>query len=80
MAYTCVIFYTQNGGGFAQSLCVTDVNADGLDDIIVGAPLEYVNLTGQSSFKADILPDVGRVYVFLGSTEVGFHFGTVIYF
>ncbi|XP_056006956.1 integrin alpha-8-like [Ostrea edulis] len=56
----------QAGGGFAQSLCVTDVNADGMDDIIVGAPLEYVNLTDQSSIEVD----VGRVYVFLGSNEI----------
>ncbi|XP_061185483.1 integrin alpha-9-like [Saccostrea echinata] len=52
----------QNGGGFGQSLSVIDVNGDGLDDIIVGAPLEYINVSSKSS----VIIDVGNVYVYLG--------------
>lgn len=56
----------QIGGGFARSLSVADINGDGMLDIIVGAPFEYINMTGHSSVKADILVDVGRIYIFLG--------------
>lgn len=60
----------QIGGGFARSLSVADINGDGMLDIIVGAPFEYINMTGHSSVKADILVDVGRIYIFLGDNTV----------
>lgn len=56
----------QIGGGFGRSLCVADIDGDGMLDIIVGAPFEYINMTGHSSVKADILVDVGSIYIYLG--------------
>ncbi|XP_062613627.1 integrin alpha-9-like [Saccostrea cucullata] len=55
----------QSGGGFGQSVCVIDVNNDGLDDIIVGAPSEYLRVTSKSS----VVIDVGSVYIYLGDAN-----------
>lgn len=38
-------------------MCVTDLNSDGLDDLLVGAPLHPPS-------------DAGRMYVFLNNAKV----------
>lgn len=43
-------------------MCVADVNGDSIDDVLIGAPLEYVN---QSS--GSIIVDSGSVYIYLGT-------------
>jgi hypothetical protein len=45
----------QTGEYFGAALCVLDVNGDGLDDILVGAP----------HYGRDKTWDQGRIYVFL---------------
>lgn len=60
------LYLIQFGGGFGQSLCVLDADGDNLMDIIVGAPLEYINETGSS----EIIDDVGSIYIFFGDSEV----------
>ena len=62
----CTLYLLQFGGGFGQSLCVLDADGDNLMDIIVGAPLEYINETGSS----EIIDDVGSIYIFFGDSEV----------
>ncbi|XP_061167248.1 integrin alpha-4-like isoform X2 [Saccostrea echinata] len=52
----------QLGGGFGYSVCVADVNGDSIDDVLIGAPLEYIN---QSS--GSIIVDSGSVYIYLGT-------------
>ncbi|CAH0581590.1 unnamed protein product [Chrysodeixis includens] len=57
---------TQSGSYFGASVCCTDINGDGFDDLLVGAPT-FVN-------TEDWLPyDQGAVYVFLTTVkESGF--------
>jgi gliding motility-associated-like protein len=48
---------TLNETGFAKSLAgVGDINGDGFDDVIIGAP-----------FQLGVLPNEGKVYVYIGS-------------
>jgi hypothetical protein len=44
--------------------CAGDLNGDGIQDLIVGTPLEDLNLPGDLSG-----PDTGAVYVFYGSRD-----------
>ena len=58
------------GGEFGSSVSGTpDINGDGLDDVVVGAPMEDILLIGSGSQGRD----VGRVYVLDGVS------GTMIY-
>eukprot|EP00058_Branchiostoma_floridae_P015177 XP_002600665.1 hypothetical protein BRAFLDRAFT_102446 [Branchiostoma floridae] len=50
--------------GFGSSLCVTDVNGDGRQDLLISAPY-YSVLSGPT-----MQGDVGRVYVFLCRPEL----------
>lgn len=52
----------QLGGGFGHSVCVADVNGDSHDDVLIGAPLEYINQT-----NGNIVVDSGAVYMYLGT-------------
>ncbi|XP_064614129.1 integrin alpha-9-like [Liolophura sinensis] len=45
----------QFGEYYGASLCTVDFDGDGLDDVVVGAPL----------FSSDKYPDVGKVYVYI---------------
>lgn len=50
----------QLGSYFGSSVCVVDLNADGLSDLLVGAPMA----TGTSR-------EEGRVHVYINEGEVG---------
>lgn len=52
----------QLGGGFGHSVCVADVNGDRYDDVLIGAPLEYINQS-----NGNIVVDSGAVYMYLGT-------------
>ncbi|RNA43640.1 integrin alpha-PS1 isoform X2 [Brachionus plicatilis] len=52
----------QKGAYFGFSMCACDVNGDGLEDLIVGAPY----------FSKKNEPDSGRVYVYLNDLILGF--------
>ncbi|XP_063216104.1 integrin alpha-4-like isoform X2 [Bacillus rossius redtenbacheri] len=49
----------QMGEYFGSVLCVLDLNADGFDDLVVGAP--------RHSARGSLAGDHGRIYVYLGS-------------
>ncbi|CAF0811798.1 unnamed protein product [Rotaria sp. Silwood1] len=53
----------QMGEYFGASLCVVDINNDGLDDLLIGAPLYTVKKDGR------ILADAGRVDIFYQTFE-----------
>jgi len=57
------IFGGVEGDTLGFSVLGSDVNGDGVDDILVGAP--------GASDKEDPRTDQGEVYVFFGSTELG---------
>lgn len=44
--------------------CAGDLNKDGIHDLVVGAPLEDLNIPGDLSG-----PDTGAIYIFFGSKE-----------
>lgn len=54
----------QLGAYFAYSLAVEDIDGDGLDDIIVGAPL-YTDLTNNEGKY-----ETGRTYVYYQKPDV----------
>ncbi|CAG0915436.1 unnamed protein product [Notodromas monacha] len=54
---------TQGGEYFGGAICVVDVNSDGLDDLLIGAPL---NSVAQDN---TVYPDQGRVYVYINHNE-----------
>ncbi|CAF1211795.1 unnamed protein product [Adineta ricciae] len=54
---------TQIGEYFGASLCVIDIDNDGLDDLLIGAPLYTVKKDGR------ILADAGRVDIYYQTPE-----------
>ncbi|CAF1171757.1 unnamed protein product [Adineta ricciae] len=54
---------SQMGEYFGASLCVVDINNDGLDDLLVGAPLYTVKK------DARIIPDAGRIVIYHQTPE-----------
>ncbi|CAF1283642.1 unnamed protein product [Didymodactylos carnosus] len=61
---------SQVGAYFGASLCVMDVNNDGLDDLLVGAPLYTIRKDGR------ILSDAGRVKVYYQNKQHELILGT----
>lgn len=55
----CVCVSLQLGSYFGSSVCAVDVNADGLSDLLVGAPLS----TGA-------VREEGRVHVYINQGQV----------
>ena len=53
----------QMGSFFGSVLCAADVNGDGLDDLLVGAPMFSTNNTEE-----------GRVYVYVNAGSVNMIF------
>ena len=57
-----------NGGAFGSyfgaAMESVDVNRDGLDDLIVGAPLECVSKTGGATDGQDCIEEAGCVYLY----------------
>ena len=53
------------GGGFGQTICLVDVNADGFDEILVSAP----NWFKQDTSRNQVYHDVGIVYVYYGTGD-----------
>ncbi|XP_078573327.1 integrin alpha-8-like [Branchiostoma floridae x Branchiostoma japonicum] len=64
MEFITELIGEQLASGFGSSLCVTDVNGDGRQDLLIGAPY-YSVLSGPT-----MQGDVGRVYVFLCRPEL----------
>lgn len=55
-----VFFLYQSGSGFGSSIVFDDINGDGIDDLLIGAPLQYNN---------DVI-DSGVVYIYNGDIDV----------
>ncbi|XP_071158944.1 integrin alpha-4-like isoform X1 [Mytilus edulis] len=49
----------KSGSGFGSSIVFDDINGDGIDDLLIGAPLQYNN---------DVI-DSGVVYIYNGDTD-----------
>lgn len=62
LALSSHVFVVQLGSYFGSSVCVVDLNADGLSDLLVGAPMA----TG-------ITREEGRVHVYINKGEVSPH-------
>jgi hypothetical protein len=56
------IFGEEEGDGLGESLAIADVNADGLQDLLIGAP--HTNPRGNDSSE-----ESGAVYLFFGSPD-----------
>lgn len=57
---------------FGASLAVGDLNADGIDDLVAGAPYAGESDPGSEGGAVDVL-SAGRVYVFFGPFAPGAH-------
>lgn len=55
----------QVGGGFGQTICLVDVNGDGIDEILVAAP----NWFYDDISRNQVIHDVGKVYVYYGNID-----------
>lgn len=55
----------QVGSGFGQTICLVDVNGDGIDEILVAAP----NWFYDDIPKNQVIHDVGTVYVYYGNSD-----------
>lgn len=68
------IYISKLGGGFGHSVCVADVNGDSYDDVLIGAPLEYINESNRN-----IVIDSGAVYIYLGTGTPVSHLVLITY-
>ncbi len=56
---------SQLGEYFGATVLAIDVNGDGLDELLVGAPQHSLNLRKESSTSSRSSGDEGKVYLFL---------------
>uniref|UniRef100_A0A914VMX4 Integrin alpha-2 domain-containing protein n=1 Tax=Plectus sambesii TaxID=2011161 RepID=A0A914VMX4_9BILA len=68
----------QRGSFFGASIAVTDVDGDGLDDVIVGVPF-YTNYTSDKSQESKPKYDIGQVKVFLQGADHSFRTSKTVY-
>ncbi|KAJ8313514.1 hypothetical protein KUTeg_008075 [Tegillarca granosa] len=56
----------QTGSGYGSTICISDINGDGKDDLLVGAPYYTFGIGKENLFEC------GKVYVYYGTSDVNY--------